>query len=568
VIDDDDESLELLRSASRMFDEDTVGRCSESLMEFCRWCWPIIDPGMPLIEGRVMDAIALHLEAVFYGSIKRLLITVPPGCSKSSLTSVLYPLWVWGPKESPWYRFVGASYSVDLPIRDNGRCRRIAMDANFKRLWPHVELQAPNTPVKFENTATGWKLATSTSGTGIGLRATQWLIDDPNKTGIRGVESDAERRAVGMWFRETVPTRLENMETGAIVVIQQRVHMGDVAGICMESGDYVHLNLPMEYEERVYCNAYLPDDSGQIATFIDDDAMTVPHEDVFWHDWRHREGDLLWPERFSASVLKRLKADMGPTSVAAMFQQRPIPRGGAIIKREYWQLFEGEKFPPFDFVLASVDTAYTEKRTNDPSAMTIWGCYREAPVVSVSGRPLSRWQEIRDAAIQQTLGEPRMILLYAWQDWLAFHDLVERVIDTCTPMKGEALRFPVDVVLIEGKASGISVAQELYRLLGHSGKFGVELVDPDGDKRSRLSSIEHVFAQGVISAPDKTWAEMVIDQMSQFPYGNHDDLVDSASMAIRWCRDHQYALTREEHAEEYAAVTTYKPKLVPLYGQT
>jgi predicted phage terminase large subunit-like protein len=113
---------------------------------------------------------------------------------------------------------------------------------------------------------------------------------------------------------------------------------------------------------------------------------------------------------------------------------------------------------------------------------------------------------------------------------LELHDLVTVVAEECR-------RFKIDKLLIEGKASGISVSQEMRRLYGHE-DWGVQLHDPKNlDKLSRLYSVQHLFAEGMIYAPDKTWAEMVITQVGTFPKGKHDDLVDTVSQALRHLRD-------------------------------
>jgi predicted phage terminase large subunit-like protein len=273
----------------------------------------------------------------------------------------------------------------------------------------------------------------------------------------------------------------------------------------------------------------------------------VPKESIFWVDERTEEGELAWPERFPEKIVKELQRDKGPYAWYGQYQQTPEPRGGSIIKRDFWQLWEADKYPSFEFILGSLDTAYTAKEENDPSALTIWGVFRDEN------------------------NNPKMMLMYAWQDRLEFHDLFQRVIDTCTlsPVPKEHPRFPVDRLLIEAKASGQSVGQELHRLVRGTGSLGIELIDPKryGDKVARVQSIQHLFADNMIYAPNKTWATMMINQAAIFPKGSHDDLVDSMSQALRYLRDAGFALRRDEQSSETEQSMLYRSpnENLPLY---
>lgn len=518
-----------------------VAQWEDDLASFVHKAWDIIDPGNRLVWGYPMDAICDHLMAVDSGHIRRLLMSVPPGFSKSTITNICYPLWAW--LRRPHLRFICASYSEEVTIRDNNRCRRIITSEWYQQHWgDRVKLVPPTRSDKFENAATGWKLATSVGGQLLGQRADTVILDDPNSP---KVESDAVRTTTNRWFSEVVPTRLNDMERSAIVVIQQRLHLEDVTGIALgQTGiNWVHLNIPMEYEPRLYMNGYR-DGSDQIESFFDDD--TADCTDVFWADWRTEPGELAWPERFSRLAVDDLKVVLGPTAAASQLQQYPIPRGGAIIKSDWWKRWPEEPFPPMTYLVASLDTAYTEKKHNDPSACTVWGCSPDEN------------------------GNPRVFLLWAWQEHLQLHDLVTKIIDTCTVDQRVGItgpRFPCHKVLIEDAASGQSVAQELYRLLGESGKFGIDVIPPRlyGDKVARLYSIEHVFAQGIVYAHDRAWADKVIQQCASVPYTSEDHLADSTAQAIRWLRERGFAPTPDEVRKAQADEVAYRPKLRPLY---
>jgi predicted phage terminase large subunit-like protein len=328
-------------------------------------------------------------------------------------------------------------------------------------------------------------------------------------------------------------------------VIQQRMHMEDVVGTALGSDvPWVHCNIPMEYEPRAYVNGWRTG-SAMIESFFDDEVDEC--SELFWADWRTEEGELAWPARFPETTLVQMKASMGPTAIAAQLQQHPIPRGGAIIKRDWWQVWPtNDPFPPLSYIVAALDTAYTADTSNDPSAMTIWGVNRDE------------------------YDNPRLFLLWAWQEWLELHDLVEKIIDICQidkrPVQGP--RFPVDRLLIEDATVGKSVNQELDRILRQRMTFGIDLCNPrnyGGDKTARMYSIEHVFSQKMVYAHERSWSEKVIDQCASVPYTSDDHLADTVAMAIRWLRDCGYAPKREEVAEEYLTLRTFKPRLRPLY---
>ena len=523
-----------------------------SLLDFADYVWPVVEPAIPFVKGWVIEAIADHLEAVEAGDIRRLLINVPPGFTKSLLTDVFFPAWLWGPRNRPHMRFLCAAYSEHLTVRDNMRCRSIIISDRYQRLWSSRFKVSTDqfTKIKFANDKTGWKLATSVGGIGTGERADIVIVDDPNNP--MEMESEPVRNTTKMWFTEVLPDRLNNQETSAIIVIQQRTHDDDVSGIAIsrEMG-YEHLMIPMEHDSSRHCIT-----------------------SIGWEDPRVDDGELAWPERFPQYVVKELERDKGPYAYASQYQQSPAPRGGGILKEAYWQLWDKqdsngkEYFPPFQFVLASLDTAYTEKQENDASALTIWGVFRERPVIDVG--PEALWQP-RDTPtiVRNNLGNPKIMLIYAWQGRYEFHELIQKVIETCIPgqIPGGGPSFPVDKLLIEAKASGLSVGQELHRMFRSTGKIGIDLINPTayGDKVARVHAIEHLLADGMVYAPDRAFADMVIDQCSRFPRGSRDDLVDTVSMALRYLRDSGFALKNSEYAIEDEPSLSYSQNNVALY---
>jgi len=191
---------------------------------------------------------------------------------------------------------------------------------------------------------------------------------------------------------------------------------------------------------------------------------------------------------------------------------------------------------------------------NDPSALAIWGLTRE---------PF----ECEERMVHGV----KIILLFSWSDYLAFDALAKAVFDICTAGDGRVIpgcpaRFTIDELLCEDTAAGRPVVLELERIYNVSAKFGVELIRTGRlDHVARLQSIEHMFRAGMIYAPNKVFADAVIDQMSIFPSGAHDDLVDTASQALRWFRDQNLLTTKEEQFQETEQMGRYRSKLKALY---
>ena len=352
------------------------------------------------------------------------------------------------------------------------------------------------------------------------------IVDDPNAA--NEAFSEATIQATIDWWDGTMSTRLNDPKTGAYIVIQQRLAEDDLTGHILERnvGDWTHLCLPMRYE---------PD-----RAFV---------TNIGWKDPREKAGDLLWTERFGEQEVGLLEKQLGPFATAGQLQQRPEPAGGGVIKRDWWQTWVDPQFPPMDFIVASLDTAYTLKTSNDFSAITIWGVFTEETkaqatrMVGPNGRAMYMDRSYGE-------GSPKVMLMHAWQQRLELHELVEKVATTCRSLK-------VDKLLIENKAAGISVAQEMRRLYGNE-KFAVQLSDPKSqDKLSRLYSVQHLFAEGMVHSPDRAWADMVITQVGQFPRGKHDDLVDTVSMALRHMRDVGLLQRAPERIADLEAQVTY-----------
>jgi predicted phage terminase large subunit-like protein len=450
-----------------------------------------------------MDAICEHLEAVTDGEIRRLLINVPPGSSKSLLCNVFWPAWEWS--MFPHLRYLSFSYAAHLTERDNRRFRDVIQSQRYQKLFGHKFSLVKKGEEYVSNTKTGFKVATSIGGVGTGERGDRVILDDPHN--VKEAESDVVRDGTTDWFATAMSNRLNNMEKSAIVAIMQRVHESDVSGYILDKGlQYDHLCIPAEYEALRHCTT-----------------------SIGWSDPRTEEVESFWPERFNVAVLEEQKHLMGPYGYAGQYQQRPSPKGGGIIKREWWQLWEDKAFPPLDYIVAYCDTAYTEKTMNDPSAMIVFGVFSQ-DAVAHANKTVGPYGAISWTERSYSEMIPKVIVMHAWQERLEFHNLVEKV-------RATAVKFKCDKVIVENKASGISVAQELRRVYGHE-DFGVQLNDPKSqDKIARLHSIQHLFSEGLIYAPDRAWADMVITQVEGFPTAKHDDLTDCISGGLRHLRD-------------------------------
>jgi predicted phage terminase large subunit-like protein len=469
----------------------------------------------------------------------------------SLLTCVFWSAWEWGPMNMAHLRYLLASYTQDLPIRDNRRCKSILNSDLYKRLWPHVRLD-PNrsSDQDFGNLATGWRIATSPGGIGTGERADRIVIDDGHS--VKTVESDLVRQETLRWWREVIPTRVNDAATSAFVVIMQRVHEEDIAGDILENRqdeNWSHICIPMRYEPDRHCVT----DYGEDPRGLDEDGellegMVAPGIVEPGSPLAERAGELYWPEKFPDWTVRRDSVPLGRFGVAAQFQQLPAPRGGGIVLRSQWQLWppdderdswvtplldaEGRpvigddgrpmmtvNFPTPEYTMAYADTAFTEKEENAFCAYIVWSVFMASD------------------------GRPKVVMRGAWQGRPTLRELCQRLHKLC--------QGRVDTLVIENKAGAEWVKQEIMRLL-RAGDYTIVLDNNSqgGDKVARLHQVTPLFEGSLIYAPDRVWADMVINQVSTFPKGKFKDLVDCCSGGLGYLRRNDLIKLTQEFDDE------------------
>ena len=559
--------VRILEANKRLKEILDAEKLEASFYAFVKAAWPYVDPA-EFSDNWHLEDICNHMEAVARGYIPRLLLNEPPRTGKTFIVSICFCAWIWAQREKaalmgPQVSFFYASYAEKLSLEHSVKCMRLIQCRWYQRRWGNRFKLIRETQGHFENDKGGYRMASSVDARATGYGADILVADDPHL--VQEAESDDVREGTVRWWSETMPSRLNNRKTGAMIIVMQRVHEGDLSGDVLRKGGYVHFCVPMSYVPCQHVNAWVQKDGlDKVVTFIGDDVDDVDDDDIFWVDRRSEEGELLWPDRFPASEVAKLEKELGPYAYAGQYQQEPAPRGGGIIRREWWQPWDEktanehgtpfleardeitgkvstkEVYPGFEYILAALDTAFTEKEENDPSALSIWGIFRDKA------------------------GNPKIFLMFCWAERYRLHELVSRVGADCK-------KFKVDRLIIEDKAAGHSVSQELSRLFG-SFDFGIELVDPrtgfikTADKTARLTTVVHLFAEGLIYAPDKEWSDQMIDQCATVPRAVHDDLADTCSMALLYLRRAGWAVKKEERAFELEDETRYRPRAGALYG--
>ncbi|MFC3630437.1 phage terminase large subunit [Paracoccus angustae] len=447
--------------------------CRRSLATFAQRAWHVLEPATPLRWGWALSAMCDHLQAVSRGEITRLLMNVPPGTMKSLLTGVIFPAWEWGPAGKPEKRFLSTAHMQTLAIRDNLKCRRLIQLEWFQSRWP-VQLQDDNNAkLRFENTATGFREAMAfTSMTG--ARGDRVLLDDP--LSAADGNSDAALLAAELAFLETLPTRINN-DHSAIIVVMQRLHERDTSGLILSKGlPYTHLCLPMRFEPDRRCET-----------------------NIGFRDPRIKDGELLFPERFPEAQVAELERTLGSYATAGQLQQRPVPRGGGLFKREWFGTIPA--LPVGCRFVRGWDLAATE---DAEAAATAGVLMAQAP----DGRFI-----VADVARAQLgpMGVERLMRATAEQDRAA-HGAV----------RGS---FPQD----PGQA-GKAQAQHLLRhvLTGFDYHFSPE----SGDKETRALPLAAQAEAGNVFLLEGPWNAQFLDEIALFPMGKWKDQVDAASRAF------------------------------------
>ena len=441
-----------------------------SLSAFIQGSFRIVNPQAKYPHNWHIDVMADALECVLLGTIRRLIITIPPRNLKSIAASVAFPAYALG--HDPTLRIICASYGQELANKMARDTIQLMQDPFYTEMFA---TRIPSRPsvADFETQEKGGRMATSVGGVLTGRGGDILIVDDAIKADE--ALSGTQRKSVNEWYDQAFYSRLNDKGKGAIILIQQRVHLDDLIGHVLNKDDWTIVNLP-----------------------------AIAEEDEIWEytslgrrrSYVRRAGEALHPEREPLSALAGVRATLGEYAFAAQYQQSPVPLGGAIVKEKWLHMYTQSECPErFDSIVQSWDTANTLSALADWSVCTTWG---------VKGK--------------------KFYLLHALRRREEYPDLKRTVI-------AHAKAFGANVVLIEDKASGTQLIQELRQ-----GELSaVKAFKPKTDKVARMLAQTPGIENGFVVFPkDAPWMPEYIAELLAFPMGKYDDQVDSTSQALEY----------------------------------
>ena len=454
-------------------------RARVNFMEFVRRVWP------NFINGAHHVKMATAFERVANGTCKRLIINMPPRHTKSEFASYLLPAWFLG--NFPHKKVIQTSHTAELAVGFGRKVRNLVDQDIYKDIFPTVELQSDSKAAGRWNTSKGGDyFAIGVGGAVTGKGADILIIDDPHseqEAALAEVNPEIYDKTYE-WYTSGPRQRLQ--PGGSIVIVMTRWSKKDLTGQVLKAA----AQRSGEEWEIIEFPAILP------------------------------SGNPLWPEFWSLKELEALRTELPNQKWMAQYMQNPTSDASAIVKREWWQLWEEDSPPTCEFVLQSWDTAFEKHNRADYSACTTWGVFYQPDKVG--------------------LMQANIILLNAFRKRMEFPELKKQAIE-------EFREWEPDSIIIEKKASGAPLIYEM-RAMG----IPVQEFTPSkgNDKISRLNAVSDLFASGRVWVPETRWAEEVMDEVASFPGGEHDDYVDSVSMALMRFRKGGYIRTDLDEPEE------------------
>ena len=456
-----------------------------NLAFYGRTMWPVVEPRAMFAPNWHIDCIADHLMAVTNGDLRNLIINIPPRHMKSLLACVFWPTWSW--LKLPTSRWIFASYAEQLTKRDSLKCRRIIESDLYQDLFrPSWRLQSDqNEKMRFENTETGYRLATSVGGAATGEGGDFLVVDDPHKA--NQVHSTVQRERVIDWYREEFSSRGNDPKTVRKVIIMQRLHEKDLAGSLIEDGDWAHLMIPARYEPK-----------RSFAT-------------NFWKDPRTEDGQLLWPDRMGETELAALAKEMGSMAAQGQLQQDPRPGDGGMFKRQWWKMYKELPAPgQWRRLVQFTDGAQEPGISNDYSVTATW--------------------------LETDAG---YYLLDLWRAKVEMPQLESAAI-------ANASKHNPAAIVIENKASGVGLRQTLMQ---RTSLPIIKFEPGQNSKVVRAAAATPTVEAGNCFLPEAApWVEDFIQEHEKFPLGSHDDQVDTTSMMVEYFKKHPVPTIRVRRA--------------------
>ena len=450
-----------------------------SFFEFVKWVAVLLEPSTSwkwnFHHQYLCDLLQDETHRILEGKekTKDIIINVPFRSSKSLICSICYPIWSW--MINPDMTFINLSYSDNLSTDHSNKVVSIIMNPKFQELyhWEFDEVQRSKTDFKLKNCG-AQRLSGGMGGTVLGRGSSAIIMDDPNNT--KRLSAVERHNTIKNW-KDTISTRLNNPETGLFIVIQQRLHTEDLSG-------YLMANEPENWR-----NVCLPAELG---------ANINPPELA-----EHYVDGLLWGDRFNRKVLDNFKLVLGSIGYANQLNQLTMPEEGVIIKRDWIKIITNEKFnelleinrvrAKWDMFL---DTAYTAKQSNDPSAILI-AC-----------------KILNNVYVRKAI-----------QVHLEFPDLIKKIKNV-----GDLYLSSQSRIFVEPKASGLDVVNTLKR---ESNLNVVKLESPRDDKETRLNAVSPFIEGGRLILIEDISNDLVIDELIGFPQTKHDDVLDTVVYALK-----------------------------------
>ena len=442
-------------------DLEATSEAKENFMSFVNYVWP------NFIHGRHHVKMARAFERVANGECKRLIINMPPRHTKSEFASYLLPAWFLG--KYPQKKVIQTSHTAELAVGFGRKVRNLVDSEPYKAIFPAVGLQSDSKAAgRWATNKGGDYFAIGVGGAVTGKGADILIIDDPHSEQEAALsETNPEiYDKTYEWYTSGPRQRLQ--PGGAIVIVMTRWSKRDLTGQVIKSA------------------AQRDGEDWEVIEF----PAIMPN------------GKPLWPEFWPLPQLEALKNELPNGKWMAQYQQEPTSDVNAIIKREWWKIWEDEDPPSCEFLIQSWDTAFLKTQRSDYSACTTWGVFYKTD----------------DTGMQQA----NIILLNAFKRRMEFPELKQRALE-------EWKEWEPDALIVEAKASGQPLIFELRAM-------GIPVQDfipsKGNDKIARLNAVADMFASGMVWVPNTHWAEELVEEVASFPSGEHDDLVDSTTQAL------------------------------------